>query len=124
MVCDDMKKSDKKIENALRESLTAVCDDALGSIKGFVWLTHLVNYDVFPQSLKIVCVFETDDDLKQALDSQQDVFFYDHIQAKLKAVNIIIKNIRPLVSFDSEETCQRLNNGKWEERFKRVSTLH
>lgn len=119
-----MKKSDKKTENALRESLTEVCDEALGYIKGFVWLTHLVNYDAFPQSLKVICVFETDEDLKQALDSQQDVFFYDHIQAKLKAVNIVIKNIRPHVFFDSEETCQRLNDGKWEERFKRVSTLH
>lgn len=119
-----MKKTDKKIEKTLREALTAVCDEALGTIKGFVWLTHLVNFDVFPQSLKIVCVFETDDELKQALDAQQNVFFYDHIQAKLSAVNIKIKNIHSHVFFDSEETCQRLHDGKWEERLKRLSTLH
>ncbi len=57
-----MRKSDKKIENQIREVLTDVCEDTLKSYEGFLWVTHTVNYSSFPQSLKIICVFETGQD--------------------------------------------------------------
>ena len=52
-----MRKSDKKIDNQIIKVLTDVCQSALEDIDGFVWLTHSVNFDKFPQSLKITCVF-------------------------------------------------------------------
>ncbi|WP_421850189.1 Fis family transcriptional regulator [Marinomonas sp.] len=122
-----MKKSDKKIDNALREALTNVCETALGSVDGFVWLTHLVNYSAFPNSLKIICVFETDESLSNALEAKRDDYFYQLIQDKLNAVNIKFNKLRQQVSFDSEEACERSHAGKWNERLAKLQssvTLH
>ena len=44
-----MRKSDKKIENQLRLTLTDVCETALKRFNGFEWLTHLLH--VLIQSL-------------------------------------------------------------------------
>ena len=112
-----MKKSDKKIDNALREGLTGVCDIALGNVHGFVWLTHLVNYKSFPTSLKVVCVFESDRDLAKVREDNQDEYFYQLLSEKLSAVNIHIKTLRQQVYFDTEEACERSHSGKWNERF-------
>lgn len=111
-----MKKSDKKIENSLREGLTEVCDAALGNVQGFVWLTHLVNYKSFPTSLKIICVFETDSELAKIREDNQDEYFYQLISEKLSTVNIQIKTLRQQVYFDTEEACERSHSGKWTER--------
>ena len=122
-----MKKSDKKIENAIREALTNVCDAALESIDGFVWLTHVVNYSVFPSSLKIVCVFETHESLSNALDAKQEDYFYQRINEALNDVGIKLNQPSRQVSFDTEEACERFHNGKWNERLARLQssvTLH
>ena len=54
-----MKKTDKKMDNHIRRVLTDVCETSLKDINGFAWLTHTVNYAQFPQSLKVICVFDT-----------------------------------------------------------------
>ncbi|REG84363.1 Fis family transcriptional regulator [Marinomonas pollencensis] len=118
-----MKKTDKKRENALREALTKVCDQMLGEVAGFVWLTHLVDFNRFPQSVKIVCVFERDENLEKALAEGQDARFYQAIDEQFKLANVGIKNSRPYVSFDTEEACERCQQGNWNQRFKRLS-LH
>jgi len=121
-----MKKSDKKIDNALREALMNVCETALDSVEGFVWLTHLVNYNAFPHSLKIVCIFNTDEALSNAIEAKQDDYLYQLINHELNAVNIKLNKLNKLrqqVSFDSEEACERSHAGKWNERFKKL-TLH
>ena len=126
-LCVFMKKSDKKIDNALREALTNVCEAALGSVEGFVWLTHLVNYNAFPNSLKIVCVFETDETLSKAIEAKQDDYFYTLINNELNAANIKLNKLRQQVSFDTEEACERSHAGKWNERFAKLQsnvTLH
>lgn len=109
-----MKKTDRKIENALREALTEACDLALEKYEGFMWLTHFVNYQNFPRSLSIVCVFETNE---QHLKSNDDEL-RQIIKDKLMSIGININDIRQHVSFDTEENCERENNGKWQERFK------
>ena len=124
-----MKKSDKKIENAIRDALTRVCEAALESVDGFVWLTHLVNYNAFPNSLKIVCIFETDDALSSAIHAKQDNYLCQLIHQELSDVGIAIKlsQLRQQVSFDSEEACERSHNGKWHERLAKLQrsvTLH
>lgn len=118
-----MKKSDKKRENALRDALTKACDRLLGEVVGFIWLTHLVDFDRYPQSLKIVCVFEQDSDLATLLATQQDGVFYQCIQDEFQRANIPIKNSRQYVSFDTQEACERSRQGNWNERFKRLE-LH
>lgn len=52
-----MKKSDKKLEKLLVNSLTDVCENTMKAINGFEWLTHHVNYNKFPESLMVLCVF-------------------------------------------------------------------
>ncbi len=111
-----MKKTDKKIDKALREALIDVCETALVSVTGFVWLTHVVNYNGFPNSLKVICVFESDDALDKAKAEKQDEYFYQLIHDKLSAADIHIKTLRQHVFFDTEEACERSHNGKWNER--------
>jgi len=108
-----MRKTDKKIENALREALTVACDMALEKHEGFMWLTHFANYQNFPDSLSIVCVFDTNEQLSKANDEGLRVIIKD----KLASIDINIKDIRQNVSFDTEENCKKENNGKWHERF-------
>ncbi|MFT2096888.1 Fis family transcriptional regulator [Marinomonas sp. 2405UD66-6] len=118
-----MKKSDKKIEKALREALTQVCESALGDVSGFVWLTHLVNFNHFPGSLKIICVFEKDEDLISAREAKQDEYFGRLIVDELNRAGLSIKNLGQSILFDTEEACERSHNGKWNERLHRL-TVH
>ena len=109
-----MRKTDKKIENALRGALTEACEIALEQHEGFVWLTHFVNYKKFPGTLSIVCVFDTNEQLSKANNDDLCAIIKD----KLASINIEIQDIRQHVSFDSEENCEKENNGNWQERFK------
>jgi hypothetical protein len=99
-----MRKTDKKIENAIRTALTEVCDVALDEVPGFKWITHFVKYDAFPSSLVVVCVFGTKDELTSALCTHYDDFLRTLITNKLLAVNIQCKDSQQFVHFDSEET--------------------
>ena len=111
-----MRKSDKKIDNAVREVLTEACEVALGEFEGFVWLTHFANYSFFPDSLKVVCVFDTNAQLSGFLSKQQDEAFRTLIKAKLASLGIVFKDVRQHVSFDTEEKCKNENAGSWNNR--------
>lgn len=108
-----MRKTDRKIENAIRVALTEACDIALEQFDGFEWLTHFVNYKQFPDSLFIVCVFNTNEQLAKA----DIVGLCALIKQKLAKIDIELKDIRKHVKFDTEENCLNENNGKWNERF-------
>lgn len=113
-----MRKTDKKVENSIREALTEVCELALESIVGFKWLTHLVaNYNALPESILVLCVFERDEELSKALSEHKDELMCRLIKEKLSAVNINVKNIKQQIRFDSEEACEKYHGGKWHERF-------
>jgi hypothetical protein len=112
-----MRKSDKKIDNNIRNVLNQVCEQALIEVNGFVWLTHKVNYDKFPASLSIVCVFELNDDLIQAKSAAQDVFLTDLIVQKLSTLKIKVKSEKQ-ISFDTEQNCESEHNGNWQLRLQ------
>ncbi len=99
-----MKKTDKKIENAIRIALTDVCNIALDEVPGFKWITHFVDYNAFPSSLIIICVFGTKQELTAALSDRFDDVLRRLIVSKLGAANIQCKNSQQFVRFDSEET--------------------
>jgi hypothetical protein len=113
-----MRKSDKKIENQLRIALTEVCDTALKHFNGFEWLTHLVNYDNFPASLKVICVFDTNDNLSNFTNSQSYQELGILIQKKLFEINVNLTNKTNQISYDTEENCLKNNNGRWADRLK------
>ncbi|MDP5052738.1 MAG: hypothetical protein NWP69_03005, partial [Congregibacter sp.] len=91
-------------------ALTKVCDNALKSVPGFAWITHFVNYDDFPGSLIVVCVFETDEQLRAARKAQADELSVT-IAEELQAVGIKLGDKHRQLRFDSEEACERDHQG-------------
>ncbi len=111
-----MRKTDKKIENQLRQALTDVCETALKQIVGFQWLTHLVNYSDFPKSLKVVCIFDTNANLENYLQSNNNQELLLRIESELKKVNVNFKNISRHILYDTEANCTEQHDGNWSAR--------
>ena len=105
-----MRKSDKKIENKLRVALTDVCEIALKQFIGFEWVTHLVNYNNFPSSLKVICVFDSNDNLSHFLKSNNRRELEVLIQRKFFEIDINLTSITQHLSYDSEESNQKRKN--------------
>lgn len=114
-----MRKTDKKTENQLRIALTDVCEIALEEFSGFQWLTHLVNYTDFPNSLKVICVFDTNDNLNNFTAANNHQRLNTLIQKKLLEMSINTNNITNHVLYDTEENCDKYDNGKWANRLAR-----
>lgn len=112
-----MKKTDKKREKAIVETLTEVCESALKDVDGFSWVTHLVNYNAFPQSLTIICVFETQLRLAQARALNKDAYLRDIICHRMDDIGVKIKDSNRSILFDTEEDCVMENRGQWQQRF-------
>ncbi len=116
-----MRKTDKKINNTLRLLLTEVCEQALKDIHGFVWLTHLVNYDNYPTSLKIICVFDDNESLDNYLQSDKHDRLLLLIESELKKRDIKLKRLADHVSYDTEENCTLQHKGHWPTRLSQSS---
>ncbi|NTS76812.1 Fis family transcriptional regulator [Catenovulum sp. SM1970] len=108
-----MRKSDKKLDNQLRLALTDVCETALKQLDGFQWLTHLVNYNNFPSSLRIVFIFDSNDHLAQYLQSNDKDYLLSLLQTELQPLNLKLKNIAKHVEYDTEESCESQHQGNW-----------
>ena len=111
-----MRKTDKKTDNQIRQALTEVCEIALKEIEGFEWLTHTVNYDNFPQSLKVICVFDTKDSLNAFTQSAENQVLATLVQSKLQTLNIKFKDISKHIKYDTEEACEEVHDGNWAKR--------
>ncbi|MGR5296355.1 Fis family transcriptional regulator [Vibrio mediterranei] len=94
-----MRKSDKKVENLIRDVLTEVCEGTLKSYDGFLWVTHTVKFDSFPQSLKIVCVFETNQDRAIFLMGEGQQHVSTTIQKAFGKVGVQLKNVSKQISY-------------------------
>ncbi|MFA0027358.1 Fis family transcriptional regulator [Vibrio breoganii] len=95
-----MRKTDKKIENRIRSVLTEVCEDTLKGYDGFLWVTHTVNYSSFPQSLKIVCVFDTNQDRANFLAGEGQLNVSTTIQKAFVQIGIQLKNVDKQISYE------------------------
>ncbi|MBQ4810054.1 hypothetical protein A7985_06210 [Pseudoalteromonas luteoviolacea] len=113
-----MRKSDKKLEKNIVSALTEACEDALEAYEGFQWLTHIVNYQHFPESLSIVCVFNNKEHLQKALDDNKGEQLKGTIEKKLLTFDIKVKGIKKRILFDTEEACEAENDGNWSKRFE------
>ncbi|MDV7103233.1 Fis family transcriptional regulator [Vibrio sp. TH_r3] len=107
-----MRKSDKKIENQIRDVLTAVCEDTLKGFDGFLWVTHTVNFSSFPQSLKIVCVFETNQDRSDFFMGEGPQYVATTIQKAFNEIGIQLKNVDKHICYDTQKNYQRSNQRK------------
>ena len=113
-----MRKSDKKRENQLRIALTEVCESALKNFNGFQWLTHLVNHSNFPTSLKIICIFDTNDNLSSFIENNHCRELGCLIQKKLFEMDINLKSMTNHISYDTEENCEKNHKGIWADRLR------
>ncbi len=111
-----MRKTDKKIDNQLRLVLTEVCETALKNIDGFLWLTHLVNYSYFPKSLKVVCIFNSNENLSNFMSHANRKHLESLIQIKLAEIGVYVKNVSDHIAYDTEQNCEHQHNGNWAER--------
>jgi len=94
-----MRKRDKKIDNKLRQALTEVCDYALHHSDGYQWITHSVNFQKFPESLIITCMFS---DQQSADHAQQKGELLTMIQKKLYNASVDFKQFSKQIRFESE----------------------
>ncbi len=110
-----MKKTDKKIEKAIVSALTEVCEIALGEVAGFKWLTHQVDYRRLPDSLIIICIFDTKAQLAAAIKSGKDDYLHRLIKVHMQAA-LSVNKFKYQLKLDTEEACELENAGKWHER--------
>lgn len=115
-----MRKTDKKTDNNIRQLLTQVCDYALKDIEGFVWLTHQVNYTRFPESLKVVCVFETHTALERFQATKQSEALNNMIITKLVSANITLKKPAQSIIYDTQQLCDEQHHGNWALRLSQI----
>ncbi|QQX78466.1 Fis family transcriptional regulator [Shewanella sp. KX20019] len=98
-----MKKSDKKIETAIRISLTEVCESLKAEVVGFEWLTHKVNFSNVSQSLQVTFMFATNQSLREAKLRLQTDGMANLACRALAKHNIQINNAAKQFVFDTEE---------------------
>ncbi|MBC7004057.1 Fis family transcriptional regulator [Photobacterium sp. BZF1] len=98
-----MRKSDNKVENLIRDVLTDVCEDTLKGYDGFLWVTHTVKYSSFPQSLKIVCVFETNQDRANFLVGEGQQHVSTAIQKAFNRVGVQLKNVGKKIIYETQQ---------------------
>lgn len=112
-----MTKTEKKTEKLIVQTLTNACHVLTDSVDGFEWLTHFVDYGSFPQSLEIVCIFDTQESLSKAIQEHQDSFIRSLLTDKLRSIDIPLKNSVKQIGFDTEEACEKYHDGNWAKRF-------
>ncbi|WP_439133203.1 Fis family transcriptional regulator [Pseudomaricurvus sp.] len=111
-------KTEKKIDNNIRLALTDVCEQVLGRLQGFEWLTHQANYTNFPASLLVTCVFDTEENLQAAITTGEAEQLKKQIQMKLLKIGVKFKALNQQVVFDSEEACELHSEGSWARRLE------
>jgi len=98
-----MKKTDKKIDRQICQALTIACEAIKTEVNGFQWLTHFVDFNQFPNSLSIVCIFNTNAEIDQTHQQMKDQTIISLIKNELAKKNIKLKDISHHISFETEE---------------------
>jgi hypothetical protein len=113
------KRDQTHIERRLVAALTEACETAKAEIIGFAWLTHEIDYAVFPSSLEVIWVFDSLAQKDQALAAGQGERMVELTAMALREANVLVSPVAACVRFDSEEQCQRDNAGNWQQRLAR-----
>jgi len=108
-----MNRNQKKTESAIVKALNDVCETLKDKYSGFSWLTHFVDYSNFPQSLKIVFVFDTKSSLEKAKNEALFKTIFALTESHLKRESVTIKRIDKTVFFDTEEMGADFDDSNW-----------
>jgi len=79
-------------------------------VKGFQWLTHFVDYNKFPGSLSIICIFSNKELLEKVREKMKDQFIRELIQIELEQINTKFKNINQRILFNTENGFKSAQN--------------
>lgn len=115
------KRDHARIERRLIASLTDACEAAKAEIVGFDWLTHEADYQAFPQSLRVIWVFDTMPNKDRALEAGQDKRMVELTSTAFEKAGVTALNVKRHVYFDSEEECAASQVGDW---VTRLSKMH
>lgn len=110
---NNLKRNEKKVESSIVKALNDVCETLKREYEGFVWLTHFVEYHNFPQSLKIVFVFDSSQSLEHAKNKALFKTIFELTESHLKRESVTVKRIDKAVFFDTEENGADFNDAKW-----------
>jgi len=105
-----MTKTDKKIDKQICQALTRVCETVKIEVEGFQWLTHFVDYNQFPSSLSVICIFSSKDELEKTRKNMKDQFISELIKTELEQINIKLKNINQHILFNTENDFKSAQN--------------
>lgn len=114
------KRDSARIERRLVTALTHACETAKAQIPGFEWLTHEVDYQAFPQSLRVVWVFDSEASKAAALAKGQAARMHELTVEALADAEVQLAKPERWVHVDSEEQCQRQQGGDWRLRLARL----
>ncbi|PKM27158.1 MAG: hypothetical protein CVV08_22875 [Gammaproteobacteria bacterium HGW-Gammaproteobacteria-12] len=96
------KRKYSGIERELIRTLTLACETAKSEIVGFQWLTHEVDYERFPQSLRVTWMFDSEASRARALASPDKARMLALTQAAFDEVGISVSSIAEHVAFSVE----------------------
>ena len=112
------KRELARLERELVTCLTDACETAKAQIVGFTWLTHRLDPDQFPASLRITWVFEREADKAAALAGEAKACMLTLTTQALDEAGIQLDHPAWHVRFDSEEACARSHAGDWNRRLE------
>ncbi|VXC71330.1 conserved hypothetical protein [Pseudomonas sp. 9AZ] len=113
------KREQSRIERTLAATLTDACEAAKAEIVGFEWLTHDVDYQRFPASLRVIWVFASQAEQDAAIAKGQERLMQELTAAALQAADIALENPAVQVRLDNEQQCLRVDGGNWQQRLTR-----
>ncbi|MCS3511261.1 hypothetical protein [Pseudomonas grimontii] len=111
-----------RLERRLIATLIDACETAKTEIPGFDWLTHTVDYTTFPQSLRVIWVFDSRASKEHALSTGADQRMRELTAAALHDADVHGASMERCVHFDSEEECRLRHDGDWRLRLAKVHT--
>jgi len=113
------KREQAQIERRLVATLTEACETAKARILGFAWLTHEVDFAHFPASLRVTWVFDTRANRDQAVAGEPARQMLELTTAALREADVEVKQVSAHMAFDSEEHCQQVSAGNWQQHLAR-----
>ncbi len=108
-----------RIERTLAATLTEACESAKAEIIGFQWLTHDVDFQRFPASLRVIWVFASQAEQDAAIAKGQERLMQELTATALQAAGIALDAPAAHVHLDNEQQCLRVDGGNWQQRLAR-----
>ena len=112
------KRELARLERELVACLTDACETAKAEIVGFSWLTHRLDPEDFPASLRITWVFEREAEKAAALAGTGKARMLALMAQALDEAGVKLDHVAWHVRFDSEEACSRSHAGEWNRRLQ------